>query len=240
MFVIHDRVFQLQLWFSPWHYPGGALAGVDCVAHFTDRHGSVCMPAELALHQLTPAQQGRLFDKQLMRLEAGAAIFQRRGLTVSVVIGEVMAQTLLLNHGLAARLGRLDFVQLAIGEDFPGLGEGRHHRLLRRLSQQFPLALTRFGAGIAPCRAVFDGLFQRVTLDKSFVRKRMARPSFEPFMRALVLQITPSCPLMVVDGIDSDVARRRVLGAGFGAMQGALWPPLEAQSFLRRFGQAQQ
>ncbi|STQ12480.1 putative diguanylate phosphodiesterase [Enterobacter cloacae] len=44
----------------------------------------------------------------------------------------------------------------------------------------FPLVLANFGAGEASLKAVYDGLFKRVILDKGFIQQHAAALSFEP------------------------------------------------------------
>lgn len=75
----------------------------------------------------------------------------------------------------------------------------------------FPLVLANFGAGAASLKAVYDGLFKRVILDKGFIQQRASELSFEPFMRAILWQITPHCQSVIVSGIDDHGLLQRVL-----------------------------
>lgn len=46
-------------------------------------------------------------------------------------------------------------------------------------------------------KAVFDGLFTRVMLDKSFIQQQITHRSFEPFIRAIQAQISPCCNCII-------------------------------------------
>ncbi len=52
-------------------------------------------------------------------------------------------------------------------------------------------------------KAVFDGLFTRVMLDKSFIQQQITHRSFEPFIRAIRAQISPCCNCIIAGGIDT-------------------------------------
>ena len=56
---------------------------------------------------------------------------------------------------------------------------------LLSLSQMYPLVLGNLGAGNSTMKAVFDGLFTRVMLDKSFIQQQIThRPSNRLFVRS--------------------------------------------------------
>ncbi len=94
---------------------------------------------------------------------------------------------------------------------------------------RYPLALANFGAGAASLKPVYDGLFKRVIIDRSFIQQRVTELSFEPFMRAILWQITPHCKSVIVAGIDDHGTLQRVMPFEFGAMLGALWPAVTAE-----------
>ncbi len=57
--------------------------------------------------------------------------------------------------------------------------------------------------------------------------------SFDPFMRAIVTQISPYCDSLLIAGIDSEELLTRITPFGFGGMQGALWPAVTADQVTR-------
>ncbi len=50
-------------------------------------------------------------------------------------------------------------------------------------------------------KAVFDGLFTRVMLDKSFIQQQITHRSFEPFIRAIQAQISPCCNCIIAEAL---------------------------------------
>lgn len=52
---------------------------------------------------------------------------------------------------------------------------------------------------------------------------------FEPFMRAILAQITPYCQGVIAAGVDDEDILRRMLPFNFCAMQGNLWSAVTAE-----------
>lgn len=94
--------------------------------------------------------------------------------------------TLLLDRdNYAGELLKYPFIELLINENYPHLDEGKDNRDLLSLSQMYPLVLGNLGAGNSTMRAVFDGLFTRVMLDKSFIQQQSRiAPSNRLFVRS--------------------------------------------------------
>ncbi|MGV0186844.1 hypothetical protein ACVEII_005055 [Escherichia coli] len=80
------------------------------------------------------------------------------------------------------------------------------------------------GAGNSTMKAVFDGLFTRVMLDKSFIQQQITHRSFEPFIRAIQAQISPCCNCIIAGGIDTPEIMAQITPFDFHALQGCLWP----------------
>ncbi|EHC2677297.1 TPA: anti-FlhDC factor, partial [Escherichia coli] len=80
------------------------------------------------------------------------------------------------------------------------------------------------GAGNSTMKAVFDGLFTRVMLDKSFIQQQITHRSFEPFIRAIQAQISPCCNCIIAGGIDTPEILAQIIPFDFHALQGCLWP----------------
>lgn len=96
-----------------------------------------------------------------------------------------MATLLLDRDNFAGELLKYPFIELLINENYPHFNEGKDNRDLLSLSQMYPLVLGNLGAGNSTMKAVFDGLFTRVMLDKSFIQQQITHRSFEPFIRAI-------------------------------------------------------
>lgn len=96
-----------------------------------------------------------------------------------------VATLLLERDNYAGELLKYPFIELLINENYPHLNEGKDNRGLLSLSQVYPLVLGNLGAGNSTMKAVFDGLFTRVMLDKSFIQQQITHRSFEPFIRAI-------------------------------------------------------
>ncbi|ENG6135967.1 EAL domain-containing protein [Escherichia coli] len=115
-------------------------------------------------------------------------------------------------------------IELLINENYPHLNEGKDNRGLLSLSQVYPLVLGNLGAGNSTMKAVFDGLFTRVMLDKSFIQQQITHRSFEPFIRAIQAQISPCCNCIIAGGIDTAEILAQITPFDFHALQGCLWP----------------
>ena len=94
--------------------------------------------------------------------------------------------TLLLDRdNFAGELLKYPFIELLINENYPHFNEGKDNRDLLSLSQMYPLVLGNLGAGNSTMKAVFDGLFTRVMLDKVlFSNKSRIVPSNRLFVRS--------------------------------------------------------
>ncbi|EAQ6524122.1 EAL domain-containing protein [Salmonella enterica] len=124
--------------------------------------------------------------------------------------------------------------RLSVEEQYyPGLNQGKNNETLANLAMHFPLMLANFGAGEASTKAIFDGLFKRVMLDKNFIQQRAEMISFEPFMHAIVAQISSSCESLMIAGIDTEAMFARAAPLGFSAFQGGLWPPVPVSQLIK-------
>ncbi len=112
-----------------------------------------------------------------------------------------VATLLLERDNYAGELLKYPFIELLINENYPHLNEGKDNRDLLSLSQMYPLVLGNLGAGNSTMKAVFDGLFTRVMLDKSFIQQQITHRSFEPFIRAIQAQISPCCNCIIAGAL---------------------------------------
>lgn len=224
-----DNTWHSELLFNPARDAQGRLRGLEIVVNFMGADPDVRMPAELVLPRLTSQQAITLFTEQLALINTCQHFFIQHDLIAWINITPIIARALLADEKLAAMVKRFPFIELTLNENYPQLNRGRDNPFLVQLTDRYSIVLANFGAGKASTRAVFDGLFTRITLDKNFVHQRLKARSFEPFMQAIVTQIKPYCRSMMIAGIDSELALKKVTPFAFSAMQGGLWPPVPPQ-----------
>jgi len=178
---------------------------------------------------MTPAEELALFNEKLQLLDSCKLFFIQHQLIAWINISPVIVEFLLSDENAVSLLDRYPFLEFTVNENYPGLNNGKDDLQLARMAIHFPLVLANFGAGAASLKAIYDGLFKRVILDRGFIQQRAAELSFEPFMRAILWQITPHCQSVMVSGIDDHGILQHVLPFNFGAMQGTLWPVVSAE-----------
>ncbi len=208
-----DELYHSELFFLPVMDENARLVGLEIIATFAAEDGAVRMPTEL----VAPCQHFFIQHKLIAWLNLPPAI----------------SDLLLLDSELFSRAARFPFLELAINENYPGLNQGKNNETLANLAMHFPLMLANFGAGEASTKAIFDGLFKRVMLDKNFIQQRAEMISFEPFMHAIVAQISSSCESLMIAGIDTEAMFARAAPLGFSAFQGGLWPPVPVSQLIK-------
>ena len=224
MIVSLDDSYSSELSFLPARSGFGMLVGLEIVVNFVGVSNNVRAPVELILPRLNAADALTLFKEQLALAESCQLFFIQHQLVAWISISPAIVEALISDEELSATVARLTFVELSITENFPDLNLGRDNPQLARLCDRYPIVLANFGAGNITSKAIFDGLFKRVALDKNFVHQRLTSRSFEPFMRAIVSQIAPYCRSVMIAGIDDEKTLKRVAPYQFSAMQGNLWP----------------
>ncbi len=232
MIISLDKDYQSTLLFQPIRKVNGALLGVEVIANFSSREGDIRIPTDLVIPRISDDEQLILFYEKLSLLEQFRSHFINHGLCAWININDVHVAAILSNKKLAARLAQLPFLEFTISENYPALNEGKDNLALLAFSRRYALVLANFGAGAATTRSIFDRLFKRIIMDKFFIHKRIGERSFEPFMKAIVDQVSPFCHTMIIAGIDTDSARQKAIALRFHAMQGNLWPVMEPQALL--------
>jgi len=228
-----ENVYYSELCFLPARSVDRKLTGLEIVANFISEDGAVRFPTELAQARFTPEEHCQLFAEKLALLETCQHFFIQHKLTAWINITPAVASLLLMNSERFSTVKRFPFLELLIEESFPELAAGKDNQTLSALAARYPLVLANFGAGESSTRAIFDGLFRRIILDRNFVQRRAMSLSFEPFMRAIITQVTPYCDSLMIAGIDSEEMLARVTPFSFSAMQGALWPAVTASRITR-------
>ena len=229
MIITLDNAYKSELLLQPARNSAGELKGLELVVNFAGVDTEVRIPTELVIPRLSPAEELVLFQEKLQLLDTCKLFFIQHQLIAWINITPVIVEFLLTNGNAVSLLERYPFLEFTVNENYPGLNNGKDDLNLARMAIRFPLVLTNFVAGAASLKAVYDGLFKRVILDKGFIQQRAAALSFEPFMRAILWQITPHCQSVMVSGIDDHSLLQRVLTFNFGAMQGNLWPAVPAE-----------
>lgn len=208
MIVSLDDAYARGLLLLPARDGAGRLAGFDIIARYP---ASVPLPDDIVLFRL-----------QLAVVERVALFFTRRGLTAWIHINEAVARTLLADAALMENARRFPFLALKVSEKFAVSPSAS--AILEQLKPAFPLVLADFGAGDAPASTLFSGLFSAAVFDAGFTHRQLSLPSFAPFMRALMAQITVAVDTVMAAGVDSDAMLAALAPWSFDAMQGALWP----------------
>lgn len=235
MILALDAQYHSDFYFQPIHLADGEVPGFELIVNFVGVDAPVRIPTELVSAVIKSEQQLILFNEQIDLLENYQAFFKTQNKVVWVNISAAIVDAILASPELHARLARLSFIEFAVNENFPELNLGNQNTRLMALGKNYPLVLGNFGAGMATTKPIFDGLFKRVFLDKSFIHKQMKQRSFEPFLLALRAQLSPFCQTLVVTGIDNDVSRRQIEALTGYAMQGNLWPGVSAQTLKDGF-----
>ena len=224
MIISLDKTWRSELLFNPARNAEGELQGLEIAVNFVGVSREVHAPAELILPHLTPQQSEMLFIEQLHLLSVYQHFFIQHQIAAWINITPEIVERLLRDDDLAASVNRYPFIEFLINENCLNLSHARDNNLLPQLSARYPIVLADFGAGTASTRAVFDGLFNRVRLDKHFVSQRLKSPSFQPFMQAIITQVEAYCRSIMIAGVDSEQTLKRVKPFAFSAMQGHLWP----------------
>jgi EAL domain-containing protein (putative c-di-GMP-specific phosphodiesterase class I) len=227
-----EILYRSDFYFHPVYLPDGKVLGIELLVNFVGVDAPVRIPTELLNSTITPEQQLKLFKEQIELLENYQEFFKAKNIVVWVNISVVIVDEILASAELQSQLTHLPFIEFSINENFPELNLGNENARLMAMTQHYPLALANFGAGIATTKPIFDGLFKRVFLDKVFIHKQIKQRSFEPFMMALLAQLSPFCQTLVINGIDEDTARQKVLSLSDFAMQGNFWPVIPSNALI--------
>ena len=229
MIVTLNTPYQSELLFLPARSSAGELKGLDILVNFVGVGSDVRIPTELVLPHLSREQELALFQEKLVLLDACKLFFIQHQLIAWISITPVIVEYLLTDAHATVILEKFPYLEFSVNENYPGLNNGKDDPVLARMAIQFPMILADYGAGFASNKAVFDGLFKRVAIDKVFLQQRVVEFSFEPFMRAILSQIAPYCLTVMVAGIDDEEILQRVTPFGFSAMQGNLWSAVSAE-----------
>ncbi|MDK9357344.1 EAL domain-containing protein [Lelliottia sp. V106_10] len=229
MIVTLNKPWQSELLLLPARNNAGELRGLEILTNFVGVGADVRIPTELVAPHLTEEEELTLFKEKLDLLDSCKLFFVQHQLIAWINITPAIGEFLLSNGNAAAILDRYPFLEFTVNENYPGLINGKDDLTLARMAIHFPMVLADYGAGAASNKAVFDGLFTRVALDKGFIQQRVVEFSFEPFMRAILAQISPYCQSVMVAGVDDEEVLRRMMPFIFSAMQGNLWSAVTAE-----------
>lgn len=228
MIVIAGCEYHSQFLFQPLRRNDDTLHGIELITWFSILDGVVKTPEVLLSLQMTPEQKQSLFREKIALIQQSQHLFVQYDLQVWLHIDEDIACFLFSSPEFAQAVSSLPFLHLLIDESFTGISAGRDNAMLLNLSQRFSLGLANYGAGGPSGRAVFQGLFASIMLDKNFVHTRARRLSFSSVLYAIVNQVSPFCRTLCIGGVDSQSIRQQVSPMAFAAMQGALWPAIDA------------
>lgn len=229
MIITLDNAYQSEFLLCPARNSAGELKALEIMVNFVGVDTNVRIPTELVIPHLSPAEELALFQEKLQLLETCKLFFIQHQLIAWINITPAIVEFLLTNENAVSIIERFPFLEFTVNENYPGLNNGKDDLAMARMAIPYPLVLANFGAGAASLKPVYDGLFKRVIIDRNFIQQRVTELSFEPFMRAILWQITPHCQSVIVAGIDDHGTLQRVMPFEFGAMQGGLWPAVTAE-----------
>lgn len=209
--------------FCPIYAPDGQLMSVEMLTHFTHAAANVSIPQEILTPQLNDQQRLRLMQDKINIISRHHDFFIQHNVNVVINIDIALAKTILESDLLLKKMHLLNCVELGISENFPGLKAGDANDYLQGLREGFSLSLNNYGAGQATSKAIFDDLFYRIKLDKSFIHNGIRRLSFQPFIGAILEHIKPHCQEVVVQGIDNFADLQTVRPFAFDGIQGAIF-----------------
>ncbi|SFM94664.1 EAL domain-containing protein [Izhakiella capsodis] len=189
--------------FYPTYRPDGTLLSVTLQLHFHQINANVSIPQEVVLLQLDDEQRLSLLQKKLQIAEKISLFLLERQIRIIITVDEWMAQTIVDSEFLQHKVAGIAALELEVTEQFSGINNGIENVLLKKLYQITSLALANYGAGKANSRAVYDSVFQRITIDKSFIQKQIGKLSFDPFFDAILTNVRPYCRQLVVQGVDT-------------------------------------
>ncbi len=186
MKIFLENLYHSDCYFLPIRDNQQDLVGVELITHFSSEDGTVRIPTSRVIAQLTEEQHWQLFSEQLELLKSCQHFFIQHKLFAWLNLTPQVATLLLDRDNYAGELLKYPFIELLINENYPHLNEGKDNRGLLSLSQVYPLVLGNLGAGNSTMKAVFDGLFTRVMLDKSFIQQQITHrsPSNRLFVRS--------------------------------------------------------
>lgn len=185
MKIFLENLYHSDCYFLPIRDNQQDLVGVELITHFSSEDGTVRIPTSRVIAQLTEEQHWQLFSEQLELLKSCQHFFIQHKLFAWLNLTPQVATLLLERDNYAGELLKYPFIELLINENYPHLNEGKDNRDLLSLSQMYPLVLGNLGAGNSTMKAVFDGLFTRVMLDKSFIQQQTRiAPSNRLFVRS--------------------------------------------------------
>ncbi|PIJ51842.1 hypothetical protein BL250_06235 [Erwinia sp. OLTSP20] len=210
--------------FSPTYRPDGKLLSVTLQLHFHQSSANVSIPQELMLPQLDEKQRLNLLQKKLQVAEKISSFLSENKIYVIIAVDDWTAKTIVNSEFLQHRLAAIKTLELEISEQFSGINQGIENDILKCLYHINPMSLANYGAGKANSKAVYDSLFKRITLDKSFLHQQIGKISFNPFFNAIVKNVRPYCQQLVVQGVDSAAMMQIIRQFDIDGVAGTLFP----------------
>lgn len=230
MKVLLENLYHSDFYLHPVRDSEQNLVGLELITQFTCADKTTQIPGEWVIARLSKAQQRQLLSEQLALIESCQHFFIQHKLFAWLNLTPPIATLLLTEKYFADELFHFPFIELVINENFPAINQGKENLDLAQLAKKFPLALGNLGAGNSTMKAIFDGLFTRIRFDKNFIQQQVTHSSFAPFMRAMHGHISPCCAYLIAAGIDTPAMLTDMEPYHFNALQGALWPAVQASN----------
>ena len=116
------------------------------------------------------AEKRKILKEQLLMVQLKTAYIEKNNILCCIKIDFDMADLLTKDKEIRELAKSKSFLRLEISEDFPNLSDGKNNRLLKKLSDDYPIWLGDLGAGQASLKALHDNLYDAVKVDEVFFR----------------------------------------------------------------------
>lgn len=200
--------------------PDGALLAVEVLTRFF-KDGAVLPRPDLIIQNLSLPDKSLLIHTQIDCIELRKSWFESNNITCSVNVDNELAELIVCNPSLNARIVSMPFIALEISECFNGLRAGVSHPVLGGLTESaITLWLDDMGAGDTSVRLLRDGLYHVVKLDRFFFKQCIKEGNLEEVVRALRV----FCDKIIVEGVDDICYIAQLKRAGVWGIQGYVYP----------------
>ncbi|EPH0725016.1 EAL domain-containing protein [Enterobacter hormaechei] len=197
----------------------GQLIGCELLTRF-HREDLPVLNSKYFIMAMTVEGKKELLKRQLETVEVHASWFREHRLFCTVNVDTVQARLCVFDRDIIQLLDKLDFIRLEISENFEGLEMGVEHPILRTLLNiGYRLFLDDLGAGSSNVKALINGCYEAVKLDRAFYRQEVQKPTFN----VLIKNIMKYCPYVIVEGVEERQEITVLRDAGVTAVQGYLY-----------------
>ncbi|HGK5879804.1 TPA: EAL domain-containing protein [Enterobacter cloacae] len=197
----------------------GQLVGCELLTRFHCEDLPV-LNSKYFIMAMTVEGKKELLKQQLETVDFHASWFREHRLFCTVNVDTVQARLCVFDREIIQLLNKMDFIRLAISENFEGLELGINHPVLKTLlNVGYRLFLDDLGSGRANVAALTTGCYEAVKLDRAFYHQEVQKPTFNVLMK----NIMKYCPYVIVEGVEQRQELPVLRDTGVSAVQGYLY-----------------